>query len=239
MNSSDSGCPALDAIIRNRQAANEIGSEASRPDAEAVIRSDQTDKDSSEKQQKSSESSGPGSDATTINRGETTVTQTESSQPSRLASDAIIGNYRDAAGETEAALRQMRERMDEPEIEPTEEGANGVVMEIDEFNVQTYYEDDLRFGNDYDVDYSDEEEHEADMVHSDDDDVMSLFHYGSRRLRYGYRHGGKRDGYLSDGMSDDEDNLPICSEKKETTTEEDICNGIIDEYLHNCSACSF
>lgn len=198
----------------------------------------------------SCDSNGPASDAITGNRGETSATQT--SQPNCSTSDGIIGNYRGIANETEIwpprdictdLLREIEELRGELDLEaaedePTEEGTNGVYMTMNSDNVETYYEEYMYNGDE--IDYTDEEDmysSDEDDMYTGDDDFISLYHHARRRAYYG----AERNAYLSDGQSEDEDNLPVRNDMGATTSEveEDRYNDIMDEYLHDCSDCSF
>lgn len=230
MDSFDSSCPALDAVISNyREAANEaeVGS---------------------------SEPSTPTAGATTSIPGEINETQPSESEPSRPVSDDIIGSYRGAANEAETdwaamntsadssivrQIRQMHDHLVEAEMNEAEEYGftfNGVLLRSDDDDEGDSCGGDL-IHYDSELDLSDAMDDD-----DDDDDIISLFHYGNSKDPK--RLYNKIDAYLSDGMSDDEEDMPINSETTEKPTEQDRFNGIMDEYLSgdgndNCSCCSF
>lgn len=236
MDSFDSSCPALDAVISNyREATNEA-------------------------EVSSSESNGPTAGATTSIPREIDETEPSESEPSHSVSDDIIGSYRGAANEAQTdwsvfntsadsciarQIRQMHDHLVQAEVNEAEEYGftyNGVLMRTDDDDEGDSCGGDL-VQYDSELDLSDAMDDDDDIIDiNDDDDLISLFHYGNSKVPK--RLYNKIDAYLSDGMSDDEDDMPIDSDTKENSTEQDRFNDIMDDYLngdgnHNCSCCSF
>lgn len=177
----------------------------------------------------------PASVTVTRGPGEANEPEMCPSKRTRPTSDAIIRHDRVETQKGSSRLYdiigQMRERLEGiDESEGYDDHGiyltpDGVAVDIDIDMTDSICEED------------DEDEMDPVPVDAEEDpDVSGLFHVCGV-----YRRHDNINAYLSDGESDDEDNLPIRSERKENANEQDEFNEIMDDYLlgDNCSCCSF